>query len=138
MSTTGQQMLATYNMVRVGCDEVWVKPNGDVYPAMMGVIWTANRICKERDIEVLFGEPKLEHDEYRSIEEYEHARVVHVRDKRDGTIRIVAKDDLGREILAAAWDEIHERVLLARYAKSTFPEAKDGQLEFYLKPIDAY
>lgn len=134
--TVGQQMLSTYNMVRVGVDEVYIEPDGTVRPAMMAVIWGVNTLCKAREIEPVFGEPKLSSDNYRTIEEYEHARVVHVKDKRDGTIRIVAKDELGRELLAETWDQIHERVLLARYAKQTFPETKSNQLEWYLKKPD--
>lgn len=130
--TTGQDMLAASNMVRVGKDEVYVRPNGDVCPAMLGVIWEVNRVCAERGLEPVFGEPKLSGDEYRDVEEYEHARVVYVKDKRDGTVRIVAKDDLGRELLAEAWDRIHDRVLLARYAQQQFPEVNPEHLKWYL------
>ena len=133
--TRGQHMLAEHNMIRVGVRpecEVYVKPDGDVQPAMMAVIWEANRICNERGIPALFGEPKLSGDEYRDIEEYEHTRVVHVKDKRDGTVRIVAKDDLGRDVLAEVWDRLAERILLATRAKAAFPEANEDQLRFYL------
>ena len=122
------------DMIRVGVrpdPEVYVKPDGTVQPAMLAVIWTANRLCNERGIEPIFGEPKLVSDSFREIEEYEHARVIHTKDKADGTVRIVGNTDLGREILNEAWEQIRSRVVMARYAKQAFPEANAQQLASY-------
>ena len=133
--TRGQYMLATHHMIRVGNHEVWVKPDGNIKPAILAVIHEVNGKCAERGIDVIFGEPEFETDDYRHVEIYPHARVVFTKDKRDGTVRIVASDALAEEIFAEVWDEIAERVVEIRHAH-TVPGVKLEQIEWYTPRLD--
>jgi len=69
-------------------------------PEWLQVIWESQAITDERGTERVFGKPELsEWWAGGTVEEYEHARVIH---RIDPSVSIVSKTEYGHEVLVEA------------------------------------
>jgi len=109
------ELFETRGSVHIGDDE-WVK--GKYKHGFMEFIHEVNRVCDERGIEPVFGEPKSLADWWvpgMFCEEYPKARVVYSkgkldeRSKRGEGYRIVVTED--HDTLDPIWDEAFTAVL---------------------------
>lgn len=104
----------TRGSVRIG-DNEWVK--GKYKHGFMEFIHQVNRICAERDMEPVFGEPTRLGDWWvpgMFVEEYPEVRVIYSKGKHEERVergegyRIVLDEELDRERreeLEGIWDE---------------------------------
>jgi len=137
MRSLVNELHETDGRVRIG-DNEWVK--GQWKHGFMEFIHTVNRICEERDMEVVFGEPTKLGDWWvpgMFCEEYPEARVIYAKGPMDERIErgegyriVVTVDDRDRrDVLEGIWDEAFAIVepKLERRAQGDPGSSESGQ-----------
>ena len=88
-------------MITARCAKGAIEYRDERAPEWLRLLWECNSICKDEGDDSMFGRPSEISEWWAggTVEEYEHARVIH---REDPTVSIVSKTDHGSEILKKA------------------------------------